>query len=484
MLDWLAKQLLSGVGLGSIHPSKQQELLKALTSGYDVGGTTQAGGAAIRIESMLPYLSVLTEQARHIVFWNMVSKPTAYSTAVEYARRTALGPEYDQGFYGEGELPETEDETLDRLVALVKFQGVTKERTMVADLVRSIVNPQQEVTDTGTMSMLRRAEQALFMGNAKLGLNGAEGVEPDGIETYITRDGAAANQINCWGDPLTEQHVSDAAQVVRGAFGFADKVLVPHPVWEDYAKEYLPNFQHRPGDLKGGALNVGFVISQIEATTGPMSFHGIHLYNGLTMVTPNTQSSSKAPTPNPTVVPTSVATGTGSWGSSLGAAGGSVEYQVSLANRFGRQTPFVSAPASLAIGAGALTNSARITITNPAGGYSGYPPTHVVIYRRDTIGTAVSPWGCVARVPLTTVTAGAASLIWDDDGEDMPGTYRCWVMDLKPEVFTAPQLLPFSKIELPLLTLSNRFALVQFWCTQSSIPNRMVMIKNIGRRTA
>lgn len=486
MLEWLTRALQSGAGFGTLTPDRSAELMKALQTGYDVGGTTQTGGAAIRIESLEQYLAILTETEKQIVFLNhkKLATPTILTTAHEYARRTGLG-DSDSQFLLEGEMPEEEEETIDRQVALCKFQGIIGAYTIVSDLVKNIVTPEVEVTNARTMSMRKVKERMMFMGNAKLGLNGVEGTEPDGLETYVTRDGTADHTINCWGSTVNQQHLKNANAVIRDYNGFATDIIMPNDVWDDYADEYLPNFQHRPADWKGGnVLNVGWKITAIETATGSLDFSGLFLYGGLTRKTPVASANAKAPSPTPTVTVASVAAGTGLWANPYPTANVTVEYRVALGNRFGESTAAVTAPASLTFAAGS-TNVGRVTITNPAAGYAGIPPTYAAIYARHTpVGGSVTAWGCIGRVPITTIAGGATSLTWDDIGTDMPGTYRCWVLDFQPQVFQAPQLLPFSKIELPLLTLSKRAAYVNFWWTESKIPRRIVMVKNVGRRSA
>jgi len=485
MLEWLVRSLQGGGGFGALTPNRSAELMKAISSGYDVGGTSQTGGAAIRIENMEQYLAILTETERQITFLKnkKLATPTIMTTAHEYARRTALG-DSDNQFLLEGEMPEEEEETIDRLVSLCKYQGVIGAHTMVSGLVNNIVDPEVETTAARTMSMRKVKERMMFMGNAKLGLNGAEGVEPDGMETYITRDGTSDHVINAWNQPINQQHLKNANAVIRNYNGFATDVIMPNDVWDDYADEYMPNFQHRPGDQKGGALNVGWKITAIETATGSLDFNGLWLYSGLTRKTPVTVAKTRAPAPAPTVTVAAAATGTGQWANTFATLGGTREYRVALGNRFGESLAAVTAPTSLTFAA-AATTSGRVTITNPAGGYAGTPPAYAAIYARDTAtGGTATAWGCIGRVPITTITAGAASLVWDDDGEDIPGTYRTWILEFAPHVFKAPQLLPFSKIVLPLLTLSKRAAYVNFWWTESQIPRRMVMVKNIARRTA
>ena len=132
-MDWA--NLFGHAGLGQISSGEFEELRKALSTGYDVGGTTQTGGGAFRLESLDAQLGVLTERAHEIVLLNDLPRGKATSTAIEYARRTALAPE-NGGFISEGELPVEADDTYDRAVAFVKYAGTLKNVTMQAQMVQ------------------------------------------------------------------------------------------------------------------------------------------------------------------------------------------------------------------------------------------------------------------------------------------------------------------------------------------------------------
>jgi len=481
-------EMKKSIDMGAISGDQSADLMKALMAGYDVGGTTQANFAALRIENLQDFMAILTAQERHIALLKhpKLAQPHIRTTAYEYVRQTAIG-NTDYQWRSEGELGDEEEGTEDRRVALCKYQSIVGSYSLVATLVNAMVSPEVLSTRQRLLSMRITKERSLFMGNARLGLNGVEGMEPDGIETIVTRDVGAANIVNCWGQPMTNLHLDNAVEIIRSpGFGFASDVLIPHVIWKDFSAEFMPNFQWRPGDVgKNNEMNVGMMVRSVPTTTGELDFTPIHLYQGLTMETPLAASMTRAPTPAPAVTIASVATGTGQWANALGAAGGTVEYRASLCNRYGESTAPVTVPASLAIGAGAVTNSARITVTNPAAGYNAPVPNYVKIYARYTNALGVvSAWGCISRSPITTLVGGAASLVYDDNGTSMPGTYRAFVLDFQPTTYQAPQLMETSKIELPMLTLSKQAAYANFWWGMSEAPLRIVMISNIGRRTS
>lgn len=477
----------SGFG-GALTQNDYETLRKAISTGYDVGGTSQTGGGAMRIESLDNTLAVLTEREHQIQFLKKVTRVPTTSTAIEFAQVTAMAAEQG-GFYLEGELPEERDDTYARKVALVKYAGTVKNVTLPAQLTRHIVDQVQEATERGTMWLQKLLERFCFKGDAKLGLASTEGAEIDGLETYISRDAHATTGVhiqNVWGRPLEEIDWRDANQTIIRYHGLATDIFVPHPVLEDYALAYLKHFQHRPSDQQGGRLNVGYALEQLNTVAGSIKFNPLFLYGGLSRETPPTSAPSRAPSPAATCTAAVQATGTGEWANSLDITGaalsGSVSYQVCLANRFGEATAITPAGGAVAINFANRVNSVRVTITNPAGGYVN-APTHACIYRRDTDSAGnISDWGCVIRIPLTSV-AGGGTLVWDDDGDVMPGTYRAWVLQFDPSVLSLRELLPLTRIPLPQIALSTRFAIVAFPSLVCRDPFKMVEIRNIGKRS-
>jgi len=474
-------------GFGAMSGDEFEMLRKAIDSGYDVGGASQAGGAAWRLEFLENTLAILTQQNRHIVFYNDVPKVAATSTAIEYARRTSLGSDMMGGWYSSGELPLSHDSDYDRQVGLIKFLGDVREIKMPFLLVRTLVDQRNEVTQSGTLWLLSNLERTLFKGNAKLGVAGAEFEEIDGLETYVERDAPADNVINLHGQPLEEGHIRNAGQVVVSNYGVGSHIYAPTEVLEDYSASYLKQ-QFIPTPVAGGGIAAGMKVDRLMTVGGDYMLRPLFLYKGLTRETPPTQAALNAPSPDPSVAITGlIASSDGDWGNSLGlnsagaGSAGQAEYQASFGNKFGEGVPVLSSPASIAVPYADRQKKVRITITNPAGFVNA--PAFISIYRRDTYadGTA-SPWGCVKRLPVSALTPGATT-VWDDDGSDMPGMSRAFFGELNQNVLHMSQLLPFTRIPLPALALAERFALVMFVALIMRIPNRWVMFKNIGRRT-
>ncbi len=463
------------------------EMRKALDSGYDVGGATQTGGAAWRLEFLENTLAILSERMRHIVFYNDVPKADATSTAIEYARRLNVG-QAQGGWYGSGELPLPHDSTYDRQVGLIKFLGDVREIKMPFLRVRTLTDQRSEVTNAGTQWLLSQLERTLFKGNAKLGVGGAEFEEIDGLETFVDRDASADNVINLWGQPLEEGNIRNAGQVVIDARGIGSHLYAPSDVLEDYSAAYLKQ-QWIPTPTAQGGLSMGMRVEELKTVGGDYRLRPLFMYKGLTMETPPTSAPTLAPAPDPASAAIALQAGTSFWGNSLGltqagaGSSGIVEYQVGYGNKYGESVPIVSTPTSLTIPyANRANREVRITITNPAGFTAA--PTYAAIYRRDTDNDSnTSSWGCVGRIALTSTVGAAAGLVWDDNGENMPGTRRAWFGELSQDVLHMSQLLPLTRIPLPQLTLAERFALVMFVAFIMRIPNRWVEFRNIGRRT-
>ncbi len=481
--------LFTGSGFGAMGPNDVENLQKALSTGWDVGGTSQTGGGAFRLESLDPMLSVLTTREHEFVFIKEIGKGQATSTAYEYAQNTALAPEHG-GFLAEGELPQEADDTYARNVALIKYLGTLGQVTMQSQMVKNVIDPVQEVTSRKMIWLMKLLERYSFKGDSKLGLAGAEGYEFDGLEKTIATAHASTGEhiINLWRRALEEEDLRDANQTIVKYHGFGTHVFLPQLIGEDYAKGYIASHRHNPSDHDGaGNLRVGFSIKELTTNAGSLQLRPLYLYGGLTREIPVTSAHSLAPTPTPTVAIAIQATATGVWENSLDidAVGksGSVEYKIAVGNRFGESTAVLSAPASQAISYANRVNSVRVTITNPVGGYNN-APSFASLYRRDTDADGnVSDWGCVARVALTSVGAGVASLVYDDDGDRMPGTYSAWVIRNMRDIIEYRELLPMTRIPMPRIALSDRFAVASFTTLVMRDIFKLVEIRGIGRRT-
>jgi hypothetical protein len=120
-------------GFGTSSAAHLDELRKALSAGYQV--SSQTGGGALRVQSLESSLKVLTNTEKNYVFWQDVEKKAAYSTVEEYNTLNQYGPD-NGGFNFEGVLPEQDDTSYTRNVALVKFLGTTRSVSHPLTLVR------------------------------------------------------------------------------------------------------------------------------------------------------------------------------------------------------------------------------------------------------------------------------------------------------------------------------------------------------------
>lgn len=474
--------LFKTAGFGFAIKDDWEVVEKAISAGHTYGGTDQTGGASMRVEYLDNTLADLAEKKRQIVFMNDIAKRQATSTVVEYVQKSALGFDRDGGWVDEGELPPEDDPSYARKVALIKYLGTTRSITLVQQLTRNIVQQNAESIETGIMWVMKQLERYSFKGNAKLGFNGNEFVEPDGLETYIERDASADHVINNYGDAILEEQIRDAGQVIVGYNGFATHAYLPQPIKEDYCKAYLPHYYVTQDGSKDRSF--GYRAKELTTEGGDYALRGLYLYNGLTREQPPTTVSTNAPTPLPTVSVALQAATDGKWDQSLGVTAslsGSVSYRVTLGNKYG-ESSYVASSAQ-AITNADIAKNVRVTITNPGTSY-GQSPTYAAIYRQDTNGDgSISTWGCVKRLSLTSLTVGGTAVTWDDNGTDMPGTYRAWVGSMDPMVIRHEELLRISNIVMPKVAFANRNAIATFCAQVCRIPVHWTMIKNIGRRT-
>jgi hypothetical protein len=237
---------VQGFGIGSTQDI--QAINKALegvtgpgiSAGYAFQGPTdQAGGGALRVESLDSSLKVITFTDKHINFWKDIPKSPAYSTVEEYNQLTSYGTQTG-GFVSEGELPYATQSDYARKAALVKFVGTTRSVSHPMTLVRTMVpDVIAQENSNGIMWMLRQIENGLFWGRSKgriaSGVN-TEYVEWDGMDqlvgnTYDLRSTTFSTT------PFTTV-VNDLAQTVVDNFGFPTDLYIPFQVLAKINEEF------------------------------------------------------------------------------------------------------------------------------------------------------------------------------------------------------------------------------------------------------
>ncbi|MBJ7436287.1 MAG: hypothetical protein JHC54_11280 [Acinetobacter sp.] len=478
----------------NVSPQELAELSKALEAGNLTGqglvGQNSNGGA-LKVESLENTLKILQYKESDIVFWKMINKAPAYNTVEEFNQLLSYGADRG-GFNNEGELPEEEDSTYRRAAEHVKFLGVTKSVTHPMQLVRiqpGVGQIMQREIKNGTLWIMRKADRALAFANASLipqefnGLYAQHYNAFTGIQAYHTSESV----VDLRGAALTENVVMEAANSVINNHGYADTLIGPPVVINDFAKAY--------GDKKRIIVNsdgvesatVGQALKNVQTQFGKIEL----VYDKFLRTGPFKQQStladgSKAPAV-PIIGGSPITVVTGDTLSRFASTdAGAYYYAVAAVNRYGESSLLLlNSGAAQAIAAGEVVD---LQFTDGGGAYAA---TSYTIYRSTK--NAAGAIGDVKFFPLFSIST--AELSTGYDGAAAGGKVRDrnrWLADCQqaifiendPEIYEFKQLAPLMKMDLAVLSPATRFMILLYGTPQLYAPKKMVRFINIGRYSA
>lgn len=478
-----------GMGLfdsANTTPEALSELSKALEAGSitgrDTADLTTASGAALKIESLEKNLKLITFRAQDIRLWKNFPKSPAYNTVEEYNQLVSYGADRG-GFNLEGELPEEEDSTYVRRAELVKFLGVTKSVTHPMQLVSTHIGNiiQREVTN-GTMWILRKANRSLAFGDATVvpqEWNGLYRLHQNNDQfASLNAYHASDNVIDLKGASLTQETLADAANTILENFGFANMLYAPPKVTNDLAKDYYEKQRILLGTNDNGVYSS--VPKVIPTTAGDIELqHDIFLKSAAGRLVPSGATSLKAPNaPVAGGTPKAVAVDGNSQFATADA--GDYLYAVAAVNRYGESALTPLGNPVLAVAAG---ESVDLSFTDGGG---ANPATGYVIYR-----SVINPTNGInseTMYPIFSVSVGERANGFDggaanfvrDRNRFIANTNQAFVIQMDEEVVNFKQLAPLMKMELAVLSPSQRFMILLYGTPQLYAPLKMTRIVNIG----
>lgn len=466
----LAFDGLNGYGVGADAPALP-DLIKALQAGYTYGVTDQTGGSALRVESLEASLKVLTYSEEHIRFWKNVPKMPAFNTVEEYNVLSNYG-DFSNAFLPEGVMPETQDSTYNRKVALVKFMGTTRVVTHPMTLVRAAHGDViAQENRNGILWLLRKVEEALFWGNNTLAFNyanqsgGVEGIEWSGLDCQID----STSYIDAKGASLTEGLLQDSCDTIAENFGRATHLYCPFKVASDFDKTLFSKERVLMPSPTGG-LQAGTVIQKFNSHFGE-----INIMPDI-FLTKNRKAYGKAPASasngNAPQAPASIAGAAPTGSDGVWKQTGNVFYKATAVNRFGESA---STAASAAVNITAATQHTVLTITNP-NPISGLAPDYFNIYRSDDGGT--NYW-YVTSVAAGNVTSGGTTT-YTDTGLYMTNVSTAFIGQMTPDVLAIKQLAPLMKMDLAVLGPAIRWMILLYATFVLYAPKKWLKIINIG----
>jgi hypothetical protein len=450
-------------GFGQSTVDEVADLRKALYAGQDVNdpGVAPGVGFPLRVESLEATMKNLTFEMDEIKLFKTVPKIPATNTVEEFNRLLAYGQggtrRFNLGFMTEGDLPEEEDSTYERVTMLIKYLGVVGRVTHVANVIRaSTGNVIALETMNKTMELLKNLENALFFGDSTLIPE-----QFDGLAKLIT-DGAPNNVIDLRGGALTEEQLNDMLLQIRDNFGMATDAYFSTGVFADLAKQVYDRqrFAYAPAP---GVL--GATITAFQGQHGRINMHDhVFIQEGPLAPASGLGKTDKRPLqPSITVQP--VAANDPANSKFVLADAGSYTYQVVAGNRYGLSTPVNTSSVVVA-----AADKVTFTVQD-----NGQGTTFYEIYRTAP-GAAVATAQLMIRVART----GATQVITDYN-DDIPGTSQGFVLMQNQRSFSWAQLLPMTRIPLAAIDTSIRWAQVLYGGVKMYTPAKNIVVKNIGR---
>jgi hypothetical protein len=450
-------------GFGSSSPDEIAALRKALYAGQDVNAPAVVPGEGfpLRTESLEASLKVLTYEMDEIKLFKTISKIPATNTVEEFNRLLSYGRggsrRFNLGWMTEGDLPEEEDSTYERITMQIKFLGVVGRVTHVANTIRAAHgNVIAMETQNKTMELLKQLENALFFGDSSLIPE-----QIDGLERLITA-GAPNNVIDLRGGPITEEIMNDSLLQIRDNFGMATDCYLGTGPFADLAKQVYDRQRFGVAPAPGV---LGAQVTAFQGQHGKVSMHDhVFITEGQTALAAGLGSTTKrAAAPTITVAP---AAGAAAGSLFTAADAGTYIYRVVAGNRFGLSVPVNSAGVAVVAGDG-------VTFTVADGG----PPsaTFYEIYRTTPGGSAAD-----ARLMTRVARTGATQVITDLNA-DIPGTSKGFMLMQNARSFSWAQLLPMTRIPLAAIDTSIRWAQVLYGGVKMYTPAKNIVFKNIGR---
>lgn len=446
-------------GWGTSTPDEIAELRKALYAGDSVNdpGVSPGQGFPLRTESLEATLKNLTFEMDEVKLFKSIPKVPAFNTVEEYNRLLSYSNggarQFDLGFMAEGDLPEEQDSTYQRMTVLMKFLGAVGRVTHVASVIRPAHgNVVAMETMNKTMYLLQQIENALFFGDASMVPE-----QFDGLYRLIST-GAPDNELDLRGQPITEEFLNDVLLRIRDNFGTGTDFYSATGPFGDLSKQVLDRQRFAVAPAPGV---IGATVNAFQGQHGRINLHdSVFIQPGQAAVAGGVGLAAKRPMA-PTVLagPTAAANPLSLFGA------GTYIYQIVAASRYGRSTPVTTAAVVVAAGDGV-----SITVQD-----NGPGTTYYEVYR-TTPGGAVGTAKLMAKVART----GASQIIVDLNA-DIPGTSKAFCLMQNQRSFSWAQLLPMTRIPLATIDTSIRWAQVIYGGVKLYTPGKNVVIKNVGR---
>lgn len=241
---------------------QEAELQKALTTGSGIVAAGDQGGRALRLQFLPGELESTTADQEDFVGIKQLSFEKAWSPTIEWTTKDS----FDGG--GDGFVDETGsdgaygvdyyDDNFTRQTENVKFMAEGRQVSIVAEETRNIEDPEKVSRIDVELSLLAKANTALYHGNSNISSNQYNGIMAQ-LESWLDLFPADAGFFyDAGGRPLDKYMLEDICSQNRNRFGKINLVLTSTPAYGDSMTLIWPQSRNEEGSggMTGGQRDV------------------------------------------------------------------------------------------------------------------------------------------------------------------------------------------------------------------------------------
>jgi len=316
-------------------------------------------------------------------------------------------------------------------------------------------------------------EWAIFYGDADMTADGeGQGLEFDGLVKLMNQN----NVLDAHGQSLTPELLNYSATVIGKYFGVATDAYMPIGVKADFSNQFLGAQRIVIPSQEGSTFGVN--ADKFLSARGNIRLNGSTIMDNDSVLDTDSEVDPSAPQA-PTVTAKVEADKGGVWlakdkdfSNGIKVAkevGVEQEYRVTLTG-----TSAISAPSEI-VKATPANATDGVTLEIAINTIQRSIPSYASVYRK---GQVTGEFYLIKRIPMSQMT-DEGKLVFTDIDERMPETADVFILERRPTVLSLLELLPTTKVNLPVITTATQFMLLWFGALKVSNPNRIVRIKNV-----
>lgn len=470
----------SAEALAEYVATQPMELAKAMASA-PVTGQNYGDYTAVRLEDLDSTMTAVLFKSEHLKLQRWIARTPARQLIWQYDVQQAYGNSRGRAGFAEGLGPAGGVAKYARKTAQVMFKGRQGGVTHQASLMREgmLIDPVAAENSNKTLELLEIVERELVWGQAAFSDQQGNVIEYDGLYYQILNNSLtpAQNIIDLRGAALDLTTMNNIAEIMADQAFVTDfsrvKAFMPGTVKADLSLLLSQQDRRMLGGLgsqPAGGYVPGAPIGGYQSNFGYIPFeHSIFLEPTFGKKPVNTATDSYS-----ILTPASIAGGgltAGGSGSQLSA--GTYFYFIGTMYVDGETAPSNTGGSAISVVTTAGQN-VTVTITRPG----TIDPTlrGYRIYRGTTSDPTAARW--VADV---ADAHSGTTQTWTDTNAVIPGTDIMLVLEGSPENLVIPQLAPLMRYPLPPQQTTLPFYLLLYHTLVVRAPQRMFLVRNIGR---